>query len=484
MCAQPVRLLSTDPRILNMRTRMPFRYGIASMTAVPHLFLRVQLEVAGAVSSGIAADHLPPKWFTKNPATSFQDEIVDLLHVVLRSCEEALGAGAQPSPFALWLETYGRVTDWAESVGHPPLLAGFGPSLVERACLDAYCRDLCVPFAAALRDGRLGLQPGAIHPELGSADPAVWLPPQPLRSILARHAVGLADPLTAADVSPEQRLNDGLPQTLEECIAAYGLTHFKIKLRGEKDADLDRLFRIAELLRGQIADVRVTLDGNEQYPNVEAFRAFWEELRGARSPFVEQPCLLFVEQPLHRDASLTEETRRHLLEWTDRPPLIIDESDGELASLPRALDCGYLGTSHKNCKGVFKGVANRCLIEQRRREGTHSLLMSGEDLSNVGPVALLQDLAVHASLGIAHVERNGHHYFRGLSMLPEIIQQQMLQSHPDLYHPHPEGYPTVHIENGRLQVGSVVQAPFGVGPLVDTGCFTPISEWRPESLGV
>jgi hypothetical protein len=34
------------------------------------------------------------------------------------------------------------------------------------------------------------------------------------------------------------------------------------------------------------------------------------------------------------------------------------------------------------------------------------LMMSGEDLCNTGPIALLQDLAVMAALGIESVERN------------------------------------------------------------------------------
>ena len=34
--------------------------------------------------------------------------------------------------------------------------------------------------------------------------------------------------------------------------------------------------------------------------------------------------------------------------------------------------------------------------------------MSGEDLANVGPVALLNDLAVMSVLGVEDVERNGH----------------------------------------------------------------------------
>jgi len=92
--------------------------------------------------------------------------------------------------------------------------------------------------------------------------------------------------------------------------------------------------------------------------------------------------------------------------WPDRPRLIIDESDGALGDLPRALALGYAGTSHKNCKGIVKGIANACLLEKRRRSGER-VVLTGEDLCNLGPVALLQDLAMTALLGIEHVERNG-----------------------------------------------------------------------------
>ena len=33
-----------------------------------------------------------------------------------------------------------------------------------------------------------------------------------------------------------------------------------------------------------------------------------------------------------------------------------------LDSLPTALALGYVGTSHKNCKGIVKGIANACLL--------------------------------------------------------------------------------------------------------------------------
>src|ERR1043166_2969717 len=59
------------------RTRFPFRYGIASMTEVPHLFARTTVTVEGKSSVGLSSEGLPPKWFTKDPATTFEQDLPD-----------------------------------------------------------------------------------------------------------------------------------------------------------------------------------------------------------------------------------------------------------------------------------------------------------------------------------------------------------------------------------------------------------------------
>ena len=56
-----------------MRTRFPFKYGIASMTELPHLFVTVMVETSAGAAQGIASEGLAPKWFTKNPSTTFAD---------------------------------------------------------------------------------------------------------------------------------------------------------------------------------------------------------------------------------------------------------------------------------------------------------------------------------------------------------------------------------------------------------------------------
>jgi hypothetical protein len=63
---------------------------------------------------------------------------------------------------------------------------------------------------------------------------------------------------------------------------------------------------------------------------------------------------------------------------------------------------------------------------------------------------------------IEHVERNGYHYFRGLSMLPQKQQERLLNDHPDLFTRHPQGFVTLRVTNGQLHTESVTAAPFGV----------------------
>src|SRR5690349_16149426 len=63
-----VRVVETSLHQLTLRTRLPFRYGITTLTECPHLLCRVTLDVDGRTVKGIAADNLPPKWFTKDPS--------------------------------------------------------------------------------------------------------------------------------------------------------------------------------------------------------------------------------------------------------------------------------------------------------------------------------------------------------------------------------------------------------------------------------
>lgn len=473
------RLLDLRFHVVRTATRFPFRYGIAAMTAAPHLFLRGEFEIDGKRVAGFAGEGLPPKWFVKSPDTTFDQDLPDMTAAIASAGSVAVRVGGHDSLFDWWLALYGGQGDWARSAGCPPLLAHLGTSLVERAAIDALCRATGESFRDALARNAFGLRLGDLHPELAAGDPLEWLTKEGMvndSTLLVRHTVGLSDPLTDGDIADGDRVSDGLPQSLEACVKAYGLQYFKIKLGGDAETDAARLRRLAGLLARESPDYHYTLDGNEQFRALADFRELWDSLKAesALAEFLSPEHLLFVEQPLHREVALDDEIADALAGWPDAPPLIIDESDAEWGSLRRALDLGYVGGSHKNCKGVIKGIANAALLRRRAAAAPDRVwIQSGEDLANIGPVALLQDLAVMHGLGIRHVERNGHHYFAGLSPFEIGLQRATLDAHGDLYR---DGgaFPTLRIEEGRIEVGSVVAAPFGTGFSLDE----VIDDWR------
>ena len=441
---------------------MPFRYGIATMTDVPQVILRAEFALDDKRHSGLAADLLPPKWFTKDPARGLADEIDEMLFVIRTALHLARDLRA-PTAFAFWRELDAAQSAWGAARRLPPLLTTFGTSFVERALLDALCRTHGVTLSHALRGGLAGIEPGALAPELHGAATADFLPATPPPEVFARHTVGLSDPITAADLPPEELVDDGLPQTLEEVVRGYGQRHFKIKVNGDLERDRARLACMARVITaGTGGDFAFSLDGNESFRDVASFREYFRALRGEPALGTLWPKLLYVEQPWHRDVALSPAIGELARGWPERPPVIIDESDAETGSLPAALALGYAGTSHKNCKGVMKSVVNAGLLARRRAAGL-AAVQSGEDLANVGPISTLQDLAAQAALGVTSVERNGHHYFKGLAQFPATLQEHALRWHSDLFSRDASGgWPRLVLRDGRLRLGSVNAAPFGV----------------------
>src|SRR5262249_8291135 len=150
-----------------------------------------------------------------------------------------------------------------------------------------------------LRADILGLHPEAVHRGLTLADLQAWAAATPPDRLAVRHTGGLLDPITAADVPPKGWPHARLPQTLEECLERHGLDHFKLKVGGALDADLERLTAIAATLdRLVTGPYVVTLDGNEQYKSMDAFAGLVDAMLGTPALARLRSSLAFIEQPL------------------------------------------------------------------------------------------------------------------------------------------------------------------------------------------
>lgn len=476
-----ISVVTTDSAVVNLRKRMPFHFGNVVVEEGAHLLLHVTAEIDGETATGLSQAGLEPSWFLKNPNLSMDAGIESLLSVFEAAWTSAREVEAE-TPFAFWEALYARQREWAAGTDHLPLFWNYGVSLVEQAIIDAFCRAKDTTFATAVREGLLGINLGQIYDELDGERPEVLLPDDPLRETALRHTVGLTDPLVNDDLEPDKQLHDNLPQTLAEYIEKDGVSRFKVKLSSDADRDIERLQRIFEIVTDRLNEFAFTLDANEGYASAAAFREAWKTIQ-ADAPEGILDRLLYIEQPLARDASFTDATQEVFSNW-DGPPIIIDESDDRPDSLQTALGCGYAGTSHKNCKGVFDGIVNRCLIEYYHRNSDDEYVISGEDLTTLGPVELPQDLAVMATIGANHVERNGHHYYRGLSMFSEDVQNEVLDAHGDLYRRHDAEFATLDVRDGRIRLGSVVDAPFGRALDLDfkDPAFTPSGEWDVKSI--
>ena len=427
-----------------VRLRMPFRFGVVTLTEAPQAFARVRIRLEnGAEAEGAAAELLAPKWFDKNPALS-NEENFDQLRSSLALAKGAYLGGGADTAFGHFDAHYRPQLDLAAGKGLNALVANYGPALLDRALLDGLCRGLAISFYDAIR-----------HNVAGLALPAQFLESlRPASRIAARHTVGLVDPIT----SVEHRVNDGLPETLEEVVARYGHRWFKLKVGGDAGADVERLAAIASVLDRIPEPYHASLDGNEQYESVEGVLELWRQMAASSRLKRLVSSIVFIEQPIKRQNALAADVSM----LGKEKPVIIDESDDSLDAFPRAKALGYRGVSSKTCKGLYKSFINAA----RCAEWGSDYFMTGEDLTLQAGLAVQQDLALVSLLGLTHVERNGHHYVNGMAGLPVHEQDAFLKAHPDLYE-RSHGAVRVRITKGQLAIGSLNGAGFASGAMPD-----------------
>ncbi len=451
MSAPRFRILAIERREWPFTLRLPFRFGVITLRQGRQAVLRARIrDEAGREGWGVAAESLAAKWFDKDAGLSDAQNEHQLRRSLELAGEAALAAG-ENSGFGHFADGYAAHVAACGQEGLNPLVASYGRSLVDRAALDALLKLHGVSFFAGMRANIGGMAPHAVVPDLASFDLAAMLAGlSPARRIQARHTVGLVDPITAAD--QDERVGDGLPETLEEVAATYRHAWWKLKVGGDVVADVDRLCRIAAML-DRLHGYQVSLDGNEQYADAEGVAALWRAM--AAEPRLRRLCasVAYIEQPVKRARAL--ETR-----MAAERPVIIDESDGALDAFVEARALGYAGVSSKACKGVWRSLLNLA----RCRHWGEGCFMTGEDLTTLAGLSVQQDLALVALLGLAHVERNGHHFIDGFSGRPKAEAVRFMEAHPDLYADTPRG-PRLAIREGVLEIGSL-EVP-GLGATVE-----------------
>ena len=155
----------------DVHLRMPFRFGVVTLTECPQAFVRVRIEDhRGRSSWGKAAELLAPKWFDKNLALSNEQNFEQLRTAVRIAAGLYLGTRKPESAFDHFAASYDQQFERTSERQLNRLVASFGPALIDRAVLDALCRLRQLSIFEAIRTNLPGIRPERLLPEFTGFD--------------------------------------------------------------------------------------------------------------------------------------------------------------------------------------------------------------------------------------------------------------------------------------------------------------------------
>ena len=455
----PPRLIVKDIAFFERQVNFarPFRFGAVVVNATPQAFVRVEIEVeGGGRATGASAAFLVAKGFDKRQHLSPQETIEELRRSLVIARDIYLVHSDFETAFGLHAACIGAQVEACAGEDLPPLAAAYGPAEIDKAILDALLRSMGVNFFDGMAGNIAGVD-ARLSRDLTDADVSQYLAGRRrLERVAIRHTVGMDDRVEGEGGVADVREN-------------AGARYFKLKLNGDPVHDAERLTRIGRELATLPHDYRVTLDANEQYADLGALGALVERLErdAALRPIASK--LLYIEQPMPRDI-----TRQSPLGALARRDFIVDEADDSYDAFSLARALGYRGISSKSCKGIYKSVVNATRAAKWSAAG-EKCFVAGEDLTCQAGLAVQQDLALGALIGITHAERNGHHYVDGFGATPAAEAEAFLAGHSDLYARDGDKI-RLAIHDGDLLTGSLTTPGFATSVHPDWSAMSPLAQ--------
>jgi len=445
-----IRVLEVDHDFEDFQLRMPYRFGGRTITHLTLLSVSVLVRNGGGGQArGASSMPMGNAWaFPSSRVT--HDESLRAMRVLAERIASITARHPQRAhPIDLYRSLEPFYLESAAKVSTENRLAEPIPKLCALVVASAF--DLAVHDAFGKVNGVDTYH--AYGPEfmdrdlshyLGEDFKGEWLDrylrSRPVSYLHLYHSVGASDPLDSLDGG--QPVEDGLPQTLAEWIAAEGLTHFKVKLNGSnlhldvsRMVDIERVVSAGQRKRG-VRDWKYSLDFNEGCRDVDYLLDFLKEIE-RRAPSVTAR-LQYVEQPTSRN--LAGPPRILLHTASRKVPLVADEALVDLESFRLAREVGYSGVALKTCKGQSQSLL---LSAAAQKYGAYLCV---QDLTCPG-LSLVHSAGLAAHLpGVHAIEANSRQYIPSAN-------QRWKSRFPDLF----------RITDGRLGTAGLTGIGLGAG---------------------
>ncbi len=425
--ATDVRVIETALNFLEVRNRIPLKFGPETTTEVSCARVRVRVaDRSGRTAEGWGETPLNVQWVWPSPlpyATrlerlqafcarlaqawaafptvghplevghDFKEHLLPSVRKEADTTEEAmpwLAALVCCSPFDIALhDAYGRL------VGRP---------VYETFTAECMNRDLAAFLTPA---------PGA-RVSFSGKYPSDFLVRQAPTQIRAWHLVGGLDLLDDSERTGREP-EDGYPVVLPDWIRRDGLRCLKVKLRGTDAAwDYERVLKVGRIAIAHDVDW-LSADFNCTVRDVEYVTSLLDRLRDAAPRIYGM--LLYVEQPFPYDLE-AHQIDVHAI--AARKPLFLDESAHDWRVIRLGRELGWSGVALKTCKTQSEALLS-CAWAR-----AHGMTLMVQDLSNP-MLAQIPHVLLAANVGtIMGVETNGMQFYPEASRPEAAI-------HPGLY---------------------------------------------------
>lgn len=407
-----IRLIRVGYQDFTYRT--PYKFGGRSVDATTLLNIHCTVQtVDGRVAEGFGSMTLGNAWSFPSKTLSYDttlDAMKRLSKRIAKITEDYREPG-HPIEINFVLEpAYLRAAEEVASEMRldqpiPKLCTLVTASAVDAAIHDAFGKvhrlNCYLTYGPEFMTYDLGRYLG---PEFKGKFPSQYLLRGPKPWLWCNHSVGAGDPIKSSEIT--RRLDDGLPQSLEQWIVADGLTHLKIKLEGNhlegdvaRVAEIDQVARAVKVPEG-VRNWRYSLDFNEQCPDVEYLLAFIQRINQQSPGCFER--ITFIEQPTRRD--LVASPEQYLFQVSRMKPVVMDESLTGFDALLRGRKIGYTGVALKACKGQSQSMLMNAAAQEFK------MYLTAQDLTCPG-ASLIQSAGIASHVPqIDTLESNAREY--------------------------------------------------------------------------